>query len=123
MSKRKRGSRKKKQLIEEPTPTESVDDVVEAVPEPEKTKAQLQQELEDLKTELELKDQNIQSLQSTRAYTITKGVDETVSIRELKAIFYLFPDFPEAPTKRQLGETIRPQYIAALRRLRMFADI
>ena len=114
MTKRKSRSKKKPQPIEEP---------IEEVVEPEKTKEQLQQELEDLKTELELREQNIRSLQSTRAYTVTKGIDETVSVNELRAIFYLFPDFPHAPTQRQIGENIRPQYIAALRRLRMFADI
>jgi len=98
----------------------------EILPEPKpkrKTKAQLQQELDELKEQLEEKDKNITSLQAARAYTITSGTDDTVPIAELKAIAYLFPDFPATPTQRQLGETIRPQYIAALRRLTMLADI
>jgi len=90
---------------------------------PRKTKTQLQQELKELKEQLEEKDKNLTSLQSARAYTITAGTDETVPIGELRAIAYLFPDFPLTPTQRELGETIRPQYIAALRRLRMLADI
>ena len=90
---------------------------------PRKTKTQLQQELKELKEQLEEKDKNLQSLQSARAYTITSGTDDTVPIAELRAIAYLFPDFPATPTQRQLGENIRPQYIAALRRLTMLADI
>ena len=90
---------------------------------PRKTKAQLQQELKELKDQLKEKDKNIQSIQSTRAFTVTKGTDDTVPIAELRAIVHLFPEFAATPTQRQLGETIRPQYIAALRRLRVLADI
>ena len=96
---------------------------VEKLLEPEKTKEQLEVELKLLQERLEEKEKNIISLQAARAYTITAGTDETVPIGELKAIAFLFPDFPQAPTQRELGETIRPQYIAALRRLYMLADI
>ena len=107
----------------EPEPVKTKPKRKKAAKKPRKTKAQLQQELKELKDQLKEKDKNLQSIQSARAYTVTMGTDDTVPIAELRAIAYLFPEFPATPTQRQLGETIRPQYIAALSRLKMLADI
>ena len=107
-------SEEKTELIDEEKNPEP--ETAEEPPKPKrKTKAELEKELAELKHRLDN--------QPKRAFTITSGSDPTVSTPELQTIVKLFPEFPMAPTQREIGETIRPKYVAALRRLKRFAGL